>query len=240
MGWKTTILGNVTLVGRPLSSVSLTKGYSKDAVKEQMRQAVNYARQMVLKTQSLVLGGERDALLVSVDMGDLSTTNDRVFTIARDHLAMPNTLTKANVAEWQKLFKHLKQVYALIRQGICGNLTLVDIPSVDKADTNGQVGFSNPVPLDAADPGGLRIAERGRIHVNFQWCTTRRAQRVGRTIIHEASHKFCGTRDHAYKYNPAYATLTQAEAWTNADSIACFAYYCWKSGVYRMNASTDD
>ena len=242
LGWKKTILGNVTLVGRPFSSVSLTKGYDKDAVAGQLLYSVICARQMVTKTRALVLAGERDALLTSLDMGDMSTTKSEVFAVAGNHLAMPNTLTKGNSADWLRLFKHLKQVFLLIGQGICGNLILVDVPSVDKADgTKGQVGFSNATPLDDADPNGLRIADRGRIHINFQWCTTRTPQRVGRTIIHEASHKFCGTRDHAYKWDTAaYQGLTEAEAWSNADSIACFAYYCWKSGVYKVDQSRDD
>jgi hypothetical protein len=76
------------------------------------------------------------------------------------------------------------------------------------------------------------IAEHsGRIHINFHWVTTRTAQRVARTVIHETSHKFVGTRDHAYKPDKGnYAALTPQLARANADSIACFAYYTWKNG----------
>ena len=41
--------------------------------------------------------------------------------------------------------------------------------------------------------------------------------RVAGTIIHQASHKFCDTRDFAYSYDPGYGTLTSTQAVMNAE-----------------------
>ena len=85
-------------------------------------------------------------------------------------------------------------------------------------------------PLFPGDAEGLLLADRGRIHINFEWCDTPSPLRVGRTIIHEGSHKFLGTQDHAYKWEAKYNTLTPDQAKANADSIACFRYYLAKGG----------
>jgi len=52
--------------------------------------------------------------------------------------------------------------------------------------------------------------------------------RVAATIIHEASHKFCDTRDFAYSEDPAYRSLTLANALMNADSYAFTAICLYK------------
>jgi hypothetical protein len=64
----------------------------------------------------------------------------------------------------------------LVRQGIGGPFTLVDIPINE--DANGSVSWRNRRLLDTAHPQGLRIANRGRIHVNFRWALTDTAYRV--------------------------------------------------------------
>ena len=240
LGWDTEVLGNVKIVGRPFSAVSFTKGYDKHQVKAQLTHAVTYARQMLTETSSLVDRALISAIEMQVGTGPYGAVvplSPIVRSAAVEHFKMPNSFTQADAGEWVKLFHHLKQVYMLIGQGIRGAFTIVDIPSADKLDTNGSVSLQNAKLLDTADPNGLRIADRGRIHINFHWITTRTAQRVARTIIHEGSHKFVGARDHAYKPNhAAYAGLAPDEAMANADSIACFAYYTWKNGAYKLDA----
>ena len=241
LGWDTTILGNVQIVGRPLSTVSLTKGYNKDSVKGQLLQAVTYARQMVTETENLVQQSITPVLERNLGapgpFGYSTNLSPVVLNAAHTHFKMPNSLDPANAQAWLDLFKYLKQLYLLIGQGIRGNFSLVDVPSANKADTNGSVGtYGATTLLDPTDPGGLEIGKNGRIHINFHWVTTRTAQRVARTIIHEASHKFCGTQDHAYKHDHGnYAGLTYQQAIANADSIACFAYYTWKNGAYSLD-----
>lgn len=59
----------------------------------------------------------------------------------------------------------------------------------------------------------------GRIHIDFGKLAN--TNDVARTIVHEASHKFCGTQDHAY--HPNLGTLSNVNAKNNADSYAYFA-----------------
>jgi hypothetical protein len=237
LGWKTKLAnlrGDVELVGRPMSKIGLTNRYGKGQIKDQFGPAVAAAREITTNTRDLVIGSERDSILWGAGMGDLAPLPAILIQMSNEHfhINLPD-VTQANAAQWQSLFTYLKQVYTLILQGIGGTLTIVDVDNSSKDDTNGSVSLRNARLLDPANADGLRIADRGRIHINFVWALTRTHQRVARTIIHEASHKFVGARDHAYKYNPAYASLTLEEAKTNADSIACFAYYLWKGGAFR-------
>lgn len=240
LGWNSEILGNVKIVGRPLSAVSLTKGYDKGQVKSQLTHAVTYARQMLTETSSLVDRSLISAIESRAGVGPYGAVvplSPIVMSAAVEHFKMPNSFTQADADNWVGLFNYLKQAYLMIGQGIRGAFSIVDIPSEEKLDTNGSVSLSRARLLDSSDADGLRIANRGRIHINFHWITTRTPQRVARTIIHEGAHKFVGARDHAYKYDKgAYSSLTHEQAKANADSIACFAYYTWKNGAYKLDA----
>lgn len=72
---------------------------------------------------------------------------------------------------------------------------------------------------------------RGRIHLNFKWL--RRIQRVDPgvgarlaawVIVHEGTHKWALSKDHAYCDRPAYHQLTWQQSTRNADSLAAFVY----------------
>lgn len=65
-------------------------------------------------------------------------------------------------------------------------------------------------------------ANRGSIHLNFfdMLGPNLSTLRVARVILHEASHKFCDTLDHAYVHEMAYSSLTARQTLTNADSHA--------------------
>lgn len=66
----------------------------------------------------------------------------------------------------------------------------------------------------------LRAQDQGSIHINFPTLLDQSGvpeASVAKTIIHEASHKFCDTRDFAYADQPAYRQLG-ADAIRNADS----------------------
>jgi hypothetical protein len=43
-----------------------------------------------------------------------------------------------------------------------------------------------------------------------------------RTIVHECTHKYAGTDDNAYHWDPKFATLKPKDALDNADSYAWF------------------
>lgn len=77
--------------------------------------------------------------------------------------------------------------------------------------------------------------EKGSIHINFATLLTgdqHRPLQVARTIIHEASHKFCDMRDIAYSFEDGYRTLTRAQAMLNADSYAYAAVSLYKDHVF--------
>lgn len=91
-----------------------------------------------------------------------------------------------------------------------------------------------------AKDGSVPIApeEKGSIHINFATLLAQpqfQSLHVARTIIHEASHKFCDTRDFAYSFQPDYATMTRPQALANADSHA-YAAVCLYKDVFFSDA----
>jgi hypothetical protein len=82
--------------------------------------------------------------------------------------------------------------------------------------------------------------DKGSIHLNFLTQLADRSVtnlRVAGTIIHEASHKFCDTRDFAYSQNAAYGALTSTQALMNADSYAFTAICLYKNHVFHDEAA---
>ncbi len=86
----------------------------------------------------------------------------------------------------------------------------------------------------------VQASQRGSIHINFPELLREEKQvselRVARTIIHEASHKFCNTQDHAYADRPIYRTMPMAEAMWNADSYAYAAVSLYKGRCFFDDA----
>jgi hypothetical protein len=58
------------------------------------------------------------------------------------------------------------------------------------------------------------------IHIEFSLAAVYPPIQLARIIVHEATHKFAGTRDHAYTYEEDYEDLTMEERVFNADSYA--------------------
>jgi hypothetical protein len=88
------------------------------------------------------------------------------------------------------------------------------------------------VKVDASD--------KGSIHLNFLTQLADRSVtnlRVAGTIIHEASHKFCDTRDFAYSQDAGYGALTSRQALMNADSYAFAAVCLYKGHVFQDEAA---
>jgi hypothetical protein len=91
---------------------------------------------------------------------------------------------------------------------------------------------------------GQRV--RGSIHIDYanvyhgnmtSFTKEYKELDLARIIIHEATHKFGGTEDHAYCHQTEkYANMTQEQAFDNADSYA-FAILCMAKG--RMYDNTD-
>lgn len=115
-----------------------------------------------------------------------------------------------------------------ILNGISTGLTISD---VNERSGVGTLGF---VAVTTDNLGN--VIKRGSIHVEFNLLKQALRPVVSMTIIHEASHKFCGTKDHAYAYDPQYKRLTRAEAADNADS---YAYFCWSLCLGRVVTDKD-
>lgn len=78
----------------------------------------------------------------------------------------------------------------------------------------------------------------GSIHINFfdMLGPEISTLRVARVLIHEASHKFCDTLDHAYVHDKAYSALTPRQTLTNADSHA----YTAVGAAFGLNFKDDE
>ena len=80
----------------------------------------------------------------------------------------------------------------------------------------------------------------GSIHVNFQELLMPEKNvsdlRVARTIIHEASHKFCNTQDYAYA-SPAqlYQITPSFQMLWNADSYAFCAVSLYRDAIFQTD-----
>jgi hypothetical protein len=99
-----------------------------------------------------------------------------------------------------------------IQAGIAGGFDLVDMPIMKQGGN-----VSGYVARYGAGPA----ARRGRIHLDFGALTAGNTWPVAHTIIHEASHKFAHTVDHAYAWqNAIIGNLTTAQLMNNADSVA--------------------
>lgn len=79
----------------------------------------------------------------------------------------------------------------------------------------------------------------GEIHLHFKLVPNYTDISLARIIIHEATHKYLGTRDHAYAHEATYGTLNLQDTLENADSFAWAAVslYC---GSVKMGSPADE
>lgn len=82
----------------------------------------------------------------------------------------------------------------------------------------------------------------GEIHVSFARHLNFSSISYAQTIIHEATHKYFNTEDHAYADDPTYFTLSLADRLENADSYAWAAVslYCGSLKMSNPNSSDYD
>ena len=85
--------------------------------------------------------------------------------------------------------------------------------------------------------GGTKYSTglKGSVHIDFDLLLSDSKLSIARTIIHESTHKFRDTEDHAYAWyhqsnvnGTPYNQLTKAEAMDNADSFAYAAVCVYK------------
>ncbi len=93
--------------------------------------------------------------------------------------------------------------------------------------------------LTATTP--LKSDEQGGIHLNFAFLRDDgpfgSLLYIACLIIHEASHKFASTFDHAYTWKVSYLDLTVAQRIENADSYAYAAISLYKRHVFRERSN---
>jgi hypothetical protein len=91
----------------------------------------------------------------------------------------------------------------------------------------------------ANDPSvHLTPEQQGSIKINFPMLLGDKRvtnARVGRVIVHEASHKFCYTRDFAYAGEEGYLQMSKAQGMLNADSYAYAAVSLYKQHLFRSD-----
>lgn len=86
-------------------------------------------------------------------------------------------------------------------------------------------GLSGDITFEVESDGDARAYVYriwSDIHLCPAWFADGDADNRARTVIHECSHKFKGTDDEAYHWQPAFATLSVSDALDNADSYAWF------------------
>ncbi len=66
----------------------------------------------------------------------------------------------------------------------------------------------------------------GNIHVNNPLFSSNPKGEQSDVLIHELSHYYAGTDDHAYQWEDKFNNLTQNEKLDNADSFSNFAFEC--------------
>lgn len=85
--------------------------------------------------------------------------------------------------------------------------------------------FNGTIPVEVESEGTARAYVYviwSDIHLCPPWFADSSADGRARTIIHECSHKYTGTDDKAYHWDPKYQTLSVKDALDNADSYAWF------------------
>jgi hypothetical protein len=85
--------------------------------------------------------------------------------------------------------------------------------------------FNGTIPVEVESEGTARAYVYviwSDIHLCPPWFADPSADGRARTIIHECSHKYTGTDDKAYHWDPKYASLSVKDALDNADSYAWF------------------
>lgn len=80
---------------------------------------------------------------------------------------------------------------------------------------------------------------KGEMHVSFANLENYSLLSYARVIIHEATHKFFDTEDHAYAHQDTYGTLSLTQCLENADSYAwaAISLYC---GSVKMGSPADN
>jgi hypothetical protein len=187
----------------------------------QIAQALTQARALALNAQTQTARAIQELGLPNKDVFDLGP--NFVAALRTCFALPPLTQPEANIVALPTL-TYVNRYYARIIAGLQGHVELVSMDPgtqianafrglVGAGQTRGYVRGGNLVRSQ-----GLAEAP-GRMHIDFS--NLANTADTARVIVHEASHKYCGTVDHAYF--GSFNTLDFVKAKNNADSYAYFA-----------------
>jgi hypothetical protein len=125
-------------------------------------------------------------------------------------------LDPANTTMVADVMDSFRYACVSIQRGLQGPLDIVDTPIMMQGTQT--CGYVRQYTV------GGTVVRRGSVHIDFGRISAVNINGVADTLIHEASHKFIATKDHAYQFQAALWTgLTPQTAIENADSISKFA-----------------
>jgi lysine-specific metallo-endopeptidase family protein len=185
--------------------------------------------------------------------GSKSGANAMTRNILVHHFHLDEPHDKASKEQWTKDLNHILSFYQATKTGLSGPTTISDaysdvVKGASATADRGYVGkrhdHSQPLlpsghfPIFTGDlKGGTKYSpgRLGSVHIDFDLLNTDSKLSIARTIIHESTHKYKDTEDHAYAWyhqttvaGTAYNELTKAEAMDNADSYAYAAICIYK------------
>lgn len=209
---------NVTGVTRGLSKLSQNK-------RNALVNAVQNARAWTQTALDAVATAIGDLADPNHDVHDITIPG--ILTGLNDFMGMrwgggPGPHNLNEVDNVRAALQNIGAKLVLINNGLQGPTTIVDISTGFRVENffKGLMGQGRTGGYQrggaAVRAGEYQVAPH-RIHVDFD--TLNQGNEFARTIVHEASHKFVGTEDHAYM--PAN-NLTPDQGQTNADSYAYF------------------
>jgi Domain of unknown function (DUF4157)/Lysine-specific metallo-endopeptidase len=104
----------------------------------------------------------------------------------------------------------LQTVLGKVADGLAKSQSIKDV-NPNTTDVR-ELGYVHPFTRFGLRPGD--------IHLRFSMLSKSPAERVGIILVHEATHKFAGTDDNAYRGGSRWAGMTHAQALKNADSYS--------------------
>jgi hypothetical protein len=235
------VMDNVTVTNwskEPLLTMS-------DIEKAKLKTAINYARQIVSDALTLLRDYSRMLITKSVDAQMAAdyfsaTNNQTVEEALPKYMGMDPT-----DATFEADLNTVIAKYQQIKTGLDGAFTLVvghvhDGDDISEGLQDAWQSLKQGNFRDAInDIKDIRTSTRGwvgppshaqrRIHLNISVIQNDTEGYIARTIVHEASHKFAGTADVAYKFHGLKNnTGNHAGLTNNADSYAWAGRLMWK------------
>ena len=217
-----------------------------DAEKAMLGKAITYSRQIVTDSVAVLLNYQRQKIVAGVDTdmaADYFSATDSAAVVEALPKYFGLSLTSPTIdADLQTVISKFQQIKA----GLIGPFEIVVGAVHDFDDVKEGVGdafqsfragdfrgaVKNLKTIRTGTGGWISNkgnGVRGRIHLNKDRLKTFSAGKIARIIVHEASHKYAGTVDVAYKWNNLKNNAGgHLGLINNADSYAWAGRLMWK------------